>query len=100
MGNNGQQLTSMGNNGQQWATMGNNGQQWTTIRGATCICDAVFSTAWACLGYHLGMSGTVKDIRGATCISDAVFYMFNYLPWTSSPQFAISILACLYERKR
>ena len=22
--------------------MVNNGQQWTTIRGATCICDAVF----------------------------------------------------------
>ena len=24
--------------------MGNNGQQWTTIRGARCICDAVFSS--------------------------------------------------------
>ena len=57
MGNNGQQWTTIDNKGQQWATIDNNGQQWatirsngigqqwTTIRGATCICDAVFSEA-------------------------------------------------------
>ena len=39
---NGQQWETMVNNGQQWTTMGNDGQQWTIIRGATCICDAVF----------------------------------------------------------
>ena len=40
--NNGQQCATMDNNGQQRTTIDNNGQQWTTIRGATCICDAVF----------------------------------------------------------
>ena len=33
--------------GMSGTTSGAYCQQWTTIRGATCICDAVFSTAGA-----------------------------------------------------
>ena len=45
MANNGQQCATIDNNWQKWAALGNNGQVpaiWTTIRGAKCICDAVF----------------------------------------------------------
>ena len=78
--------------GMSGTTSGAYCQQWTTIRGATCICDAGFSTAHVLLeqglpetpfhtGHVWGMSGTTSGaycqqwtaICGATCICDAVF---------------------------
>ena len=43
----------MGNDRQWWATMGKSGQKWSIIRGATCICDAVFCKIYLFDMWHL-----------------------------------------------